>query len=67
MGHTYFIEDAIETNNLLENNLAIMTKRSWSLLNTDMTPSNFWITNPNNIFRNNHAAGSDRYGYWFDT
>jgi len=67
MGHTYFIEDAIETNNLFDNNLAILTKRSWSLLNTDQTPASFWITNPNNIFRNNHAAGSDRYGFWFDT
>jgi hypothetical protein len=40
---------------------------SWSLLNTDQTPASFWITNPDNIFRGNHAAGSDRYGFWFDT
>jgi hypothetical protein len=25
-----------------------------------------WITNPFNNFRDNHVAGSDRYGYWFD-
>ena len=37
-----------------------------SLLNTDSSPASFWITNPDNIFRGNHAAGSDRYGYWFD-
>jgi hypothetical protein len=67
MGHTFFIEDAIETKNLIENNLAIKTKASWSLLNTDQTPASFWITHPDNIFRGNHAAGSDRYGYWFDT
>ena len=42
------------------------TKRSWSLLNTDQTPASFWITNPNNDFTDNHAAGSDRYSYWFD-
>lgn len=41
--------------------------RSWSLLNTDQTPAAFWITHPDNIFRRNHAAGSDRYGFWFDT
>ena len=35
MGHTFFIEDAIETKNYLENNLAILTRRSMSLLNTD--------------------------------
>jgi hypothetical protein len=42
------------------------TKRSWSLLNTDQTPACFWITHPNNIFIDNAAAGSDRYGFWYD-
>lgn len=65
-GHTFFVEDAVETHNLLEHNLALLTRRSYSLLNTDTTPGSFWITHPNNIFRNNHAAGSDRYGFWFD-
>ena len=66
MGHTFFIEDGIETKNVLENNLALLTRRSWSLLNTDNSPGSFWIRNPDNIFKNNHAAGSERYGYWFD-
>jgi len=66
MGHTIFIEDAIETKNYIENNLVVDVRRSWSLLNTDQTPACFWITNPNNIFIGNHAAGSDRYSYWFD-
>jgi len=66
-GHNFFIEDAAETKNFLENNLAILTRRSWSLLNSDQTPASFWITNPDNIFRGNHAAGSTNYGYWFDT
>jgi len=66
MGHTFFIEDAVEKNNFVEGNLAVLTMRSWSLLNTDQTPASFWITHPDNIFRNNHAAGSDRYGFWFD-
>ena len=35
MGHNFFIEDAIETNNLIENNLAINTLKSWSLLISD--------------------------------
>jgi hypothetical protein len=67
MGHTIFIEDAAETKNLVENNLVVDVRRSWSLLNTDQTPAAFWITHPDNIFRGNHAAGSDRYGYWYDT
>jgi hypothetical protein len=35
MGHTIFIEDAAETNNVVEYNLLVKTKRSWSGLNTD--------------------------------
>lgn len=58
MGHTVFIEDAIETNNLIENNLVIDVRESNSLLNTDQTPACFWITHPDNIFRGNHCAGS---------
>jgi len=67
MGHTFFIEDAVETKNLLEENLAVLTRRSFSLLNTDQSPASFWITHPDNIFRGNRAAGSDNYGFWFDT
>jgi len=65
-GHTIFIEDAIECNNYIYNNLIMNTKRSMSLLNTDQTPANFWITSPDNIFVDNAAAGSDRYSFWFD-
>ena len=66
MGHTVFIEDAVETKNYIYQNLVMKTKRSWSLLNTDQTPACFWITHPDNNFIENHAAGSDRYGYWYD-
>lgn len=64
MGHNFFIEDAIETR--IQNNLAMRTTASFSLLNTDQTPASFWITHPNNDFFGNHAAGSDRYGFWYD-
>ena len=66
MGHTIFIEDGVETYNLIEDNLVINTIASMSLLNTDQTPASFWITNPNNIWRRNRAAGSDSYGFWFN-
>ena len=66
MGHTLFIEDAAETKNYIYKNLIMKTMRSWSLLNTDQTPACFWITHPDNNFIDNHAAGSDRYGYWYD-
>ena len=65
-GHNIFVEDGVERNNQIHRNLIMKTKRSWSLLNTDQTPASFWITNPNNDFTDNHAAGSDRYSYWFD-
>mmetsp|Transcript_20886 Transcript_20886/g.32272 ORF Transcript_20886/g.32272 Transcript_20886/m.32272 type:complete len:109 (+) Transcript_20886:122-448(+) len=66
MGHAIFMEDGVERKNLISNNLIMMVKRSMSLLNTDQTPACFWITNPDNNFVGNRAAGSDRYGYWYD-
>jgi G8 domain len=34
------------------------------LLPSDNTVSSFWITNPDNIYRDNVAAGSDSTGFW---
>src|SRR5690606_11021045 len=31
----------------------------------DNTVSTFWITHPDNIYRDNVAAGSDQIGFWF--
>lgn len=43
----------------------MLIRRSDALLNTDTTPAVFWITNPNNTYRWNRAAGSTNgYGYW---
>jgi hypothetical protein len=65
-GHNIFIEDAVETHNIITHNLITKVIRSMSLLNVDQTPAGSWITNPFNNYRDNHVAGSDRYGYWFD-
>jgi cell migration-inducing and hyaluronan-binding protein len=35
------------------------------LLPSDNTASTFWITNPDNSYIDNVAAGSDAVGYWF--
>ena len=64
LGHTYFLEDGIETDNVFEDNLGLMTLPSHSSLNTDLTPTTYWITNPSNTFRRNVAAGSHGYGFW---
>jgi hypothetical protein len=66
MGHSFFIEDAVETKCVYDGNLSILTRASNSFLNTDQTPGAWWITNADNIFINNAMAGSDAYGYWFD-
>nr|XP_039261251.1 fibrocystin-L-like [Styela clava] len=65
MGGNYFVEDGIETNNIIQYNLAVFTRASSSLLNDDVTPAAFWITNPNNIVRHNHAAGGTHFGFWY--
>ncbi len=35
------------------------------LIPSDNTAATFWITNPDNIYRDNVAAGSDQTGFWF--
>jgi hypothetical protein len=69
IGHCYFFEDAVETGNVLENNLGLYTRKPASdkeaLLSTDMRPSTYWITNPNNVLRGNVAAGSQSLGFWY--
>jgi hypothetical protein len=34
---------------------------------SDDAPSIFWISNPLNNFTGNIAAGSERFGFWFET
>ena len=65
MGHCFFLEDGIETKNSFIGNLGVLTRASNALLTTDTTPATFWITNPDNTFSGNVAAGSDNYGFWF--
>ena len=36
-----------------------------ALIPSDNTVSSFWITNPENTYRDNVAAGSDATGFWF--
>ena len=71
LGHCYFLEDGAETKNLIEGNLGILTRRpderggERALIPTDRTPATFWITHPDNIVRNNVAAGSHHTGFWY--
>ena len=66
LGHGFFMEDGAETDNVFVNNLGLGTiKNPEGLLRTDRDPATFWITNPDNTFRGNVAAGSDGSGFWY--
>lgn len=39
---------------------------SLTLLQSDTSVASYWITNPSNTVRRNHAAGSDFYGFWYE-
>ncbi|XP_078617899.1 fibrocystin-L-like [Branchiostoma floridae x Branchiostoma japonicum] len=65
MGGAMFLEDGIETGNVFQYNLGVFVKSSTSLLNDDITPAAYWVTNPNNILRHNHAAGGTHFGFWY--
>ena len=66
LGHGYFLEDGSETGNLLAGNLGLGTHATTEgVLPTDATAATFWITNPDNTIRNNVAAGSEAFGFWY--
>lgn len=74
IGHAYFLENGSEVDNIIEYNLGLVTKRpdaNKALLPSDVLendifsgPATFWISNPDNIVRHNHAAGSKGSGLW---
>lgn len=65
-GHNIFVEDGIETNNVIQDNLMMSSIRSLQMLQSDITVASYWITNPTNTVRRNHAAGGDFYGFWYE-
>ena len=65
MGNAYFMEDGIETGNIIQYNLGIFVKSSSSELNVDITPATYWVTNANNTVQHNAAAGGSHFGFWY--
>ncbi|XP_069115680.1 fibrocystin-L-like [Argopecten irradians] len=63
-GAAIYLEDGTETGNVFQYNLGVFVKGSSQLLNDDISPATFWITNPNNTFRHNSAVGGTHFGYW---
>jgi cell surface hyaluronidase len=76
IGHGVFLEDGAERFNIIRKNVVLLTKRpapGEELTPSDnshnqlqnRTPASYWITNPNNIFEHNVAAGTEGTGFWF--
>ncbi|WP_298541864.1 carbohydrate-binding protein [uncultured Aquimarina sp.] len=76
IGHGIFLEDGAERFNTIKNNVVFVTRRpkpGEQLTPSDneanepqnRTPASYWITNPNNYFENNIAAGTEGTGFWF--
>mgnify|MGYP002051746288 CR=1 FL=1 len=57
-GHTYFIEDGVETKNIITGNLASNTRESFVGPNSDATPSSFWLVHGDNYDANPAADGA---------
>ena len=65
MGHTYFVEDGVETKNQIVGNFGGNTRELFVGLNSDATPATYWLVNGDNYVERNVAAGSTHYGFWF--
>lgn len=46
--------------------MAVSSLCSFNMLQTDISVASYWITNPTNHLRYNHAAGGDFYGFWYE-
>jgi hypothetical protein len=64
-GHCYALEDGSEMRNVFESNIGFLTKAApkYRESERDNAPAIFFITNPQNHFRGNVAAGSDDSGF----
>ena len=76
IGHGIFLENGSEINNLIKGNVVLLTRLpavGEALTPSDnqfnqrqnQSPSSYWITNPNNTFINNVAAGTIGTGFWY--
>ncbi|MCK8504073.1 hypothetical protein M0222_40570 [Myxococcus fulvus] len=76
VGHGVFLEDGSERFNVIRKNVTLLTRRPApgdQLTPSDnelvqlqnRTPASYWITNPQNTFEDNVAAGTEGTGFWF--
>ncbi|CAI7748593.1 unnamed protein product [Closterium sp. NIES-53] len=68
-GHCFMVEEGGEQGNSFIRNVGIWTRPVKVKISSDETddePSTFWITNPNNNYIGNVAAGSEDTGFWLE-
>ena len=65
-GHAIELRDGIEENNKISNNLIISSLPYYRGMQTDVMVASYYISNPNNMIKNNVAAGSYYYGFLYD-
>ncbi|CAI5515198.1 unnamed protein product [Closterium sp. Naga37s-1] len=68
-GHCFMVEEGGEQGNSFIRNLGVWTRPVKVKISSDETddePSTFWITNPNNNYIGNVAAGSEDTGFWLE-
>jgi hypothetical protein len=71
-GHAFYLHDGVERRNLIEGNLALMMRVPPSGKKLQMHegevyqggPAGFWLTNPDNVVRQNHSGDSIGPGFW---
>jgi hypothetical protein len=70
-GHAFFLEDAVERRNVIDGNLALMTRApaTANVLQVHETTaangaSGFWLTHPDNTVTNNLGADAEGSGLW---
>jgi len=56
-GHVYFVEDGLETKNVITGNLGANARENFVGLTSDATPAIYWLVNGDNYFERNIAAG----------
>ena len=66
MGHTIFLEDGIEKNNVIQHNIVVHVSPSTSMLMSDTDPAGLWQARPSNYIRDNHFVASAGNGAWFE-
>ncbi len=68
IGYCDFLEDGAETGNVLAGNLGLLTRGATpgeAILDSDVQPATYWIANPDNVLKENAAAGSDGTEFWY--